>query len=84
MAFFRSIFTISILTLVSRLFGFIRDILIAIFLGTGVLADIFFVAFKIPNLFRRLFAEGALSAAFVPQFLSLSNKNGFEHAKEFA
>ncbi|MAV88390.1 MAG: murein biosynthesis integral membrane protein MurJ [Rhodospirillaceae bacterium] len=84
MALFKSIFTISALTLVSRLFGFIRDVLIAIFLGTGILADIFFVAFKIPNLFRRLFAEGALSAAFVPQFLSLNNKSGFEHAIRFA
>jgi putative peptidoglycan lipid II flippase len=54
--------------LISRILGFIRDIIIAYKLGAGILSDAFFVAFKIPNLFRRLFAEGAFSAAFVPIF----------------
>ena len=47
-----------------------RDILIAIFLGTGLFADAFFVAFRLPNTFRRLFAEGAFNAAFIPSYAS--------------
>tara|TARA_B110001452_G_scaffold237278_1_gene217036 strand:- start:486 stop:1967 length:1482 start_codon:yes stop_codon:yes gene_type:complete len=58
----------------SRLLGYLRDILIAIFLGTGPLADVFFVAFRIPNTFRRLFSEGTFNAAFVPSYSSLLNK----------
>ncbi len=54
------------MTMISRVLGFIRDIVIARMLGATVAADVFFVAFKIPNLFRRLFAEGAFSQAFVP------------------
>ena len=50
--------TFGFYTIISRLLGYLRDILIAIFLGTGMLADAFFVAFRIPNTFRRLFAEG--------------------------
>lgn len=68
MAFLRSVATISSFTIISRIFGFIRDALIAAFLGAGPVADAFFVAFKVPNFFRRLFAEGALNAAFVPLF----------------
>ena len=64
----RAITTIGSITLISRGFGFIRDILIAATLGAGAGADAFFVAFKFPNLFRRLFAEGAVAAAFVPIF----------------
>ena len=59
---------ISFFTIVSRILGYFRDILIAIFLGTGLLADAFFVAFRIPNTFRRLFAEGTFNAAFVPSY----------------
>ncbi|MDD9798683.1 MAG: murein biosynthesis integral membrane protein MurJ, partial [Alphaproteobacteria bacterium] len=55
-------------TLLSRLLGFLRDVMLAAALGAGPLADIFVVAFRLPNLFRRLFAEGAFSAAFVPLF----------------
>jgi putative peptidoglycan lipid II flippase len=62
--------TFSFFTIISRLLGYLRDILIAIFLGTGVLADAFFVAFRIPNTFRRLFSEGAFNAAFVPSYAS--------------
>ena len=62
--------TFSFFTIISRLLGYLRDILIAIFLGTGVLADVFFVAFRIPNTFRRLFAEGSFNAAFVPSYAS--------------
>ena len=60
--------TFGFFTIISRLLGYLRDVLIAIFLGTGVLADVFFVAFRIPNTFRRLFAEGTFNAAFVPSY----------------
>ena len=60
--------TFSFFTLISRVLGYIRDILIAIFLGTSLFADAFFVAFRLPNTFRRLFAEGAFNAAFIPSY----------------
>ena len=66
MALLRSVATVGSYTLVSRVFGFIRDILTAAILGAGPVADAFFVAQRLPNLFRSLFAEGAFSAAFVP------------------
>jgi putative peptidoglycan lipid II flippase len=66
--------TFSFFTIISRLLGYIRDILIAVFLGAGPLADVFFVAFRIPNTFRRLFSEGTFNAAFVPSYSSLLNK----------
>ena len=66
--------TFSFFTIISRLLGYVRDILIAAFLGAGPLADAFFVAFRIPNTFRRLFSEGAFNAAFVPSYSSLLNK----------
>ncbi len=62
--------TFSFYTIISRLLGYLRDVLIAIFLGTGFLADVFFVAFRIPNTFRRLFAEGTFNSAFVPSYTS--------------
>jgi len=61
----------SFFTFLSRIFGFLRDILIANFLGAGFLADIFFVAFRFPNTFRRIFSEGALNSAFVPIYSKL-------------
>ena len=61
-------FSVSIWTLASRILGFVRDILMAAFLGTGPLAEAFLVAFSLPNMFRRFFAEGALNMAFVPLF----------------
>ena len=66
--FFRSFFTVSFYTFISRILGFIRDILIAKYLGSTVIADAFFVAFRIPNFFRRVLAEGAYSAALIPVF----------------
>ena len=66
MALLRSVATVGSYTLVSRVFGFIRDILTAAILGAGPVADAFFVAQRLPNLFRSLFAEGAFNAAFVP------------------
>ena len=62
--------TFSFFTIISRILGYFRDILIAIFLGTSFLADVFFVAFRIPNTFRRLFSEGTFNAAFVPSYSS--------------
>jgi len=66
--------TFSFFTFISRVSGYIRDILIAIFLGTGPVADAFFVAFRFPNTFRRLFSEGTFNAAFVPSYSSELNK----------
>ena len=67
--------TFGFYTIISRLLGYLRDVLIAIFLGTSFLADAFFVAFRIPNTFRRLFAEGTFNAAFVPSYTSELVKN---------
>ena len=75
--------TFSFFTLVSRVLGYIRDILIAIFLGVGPLADAFFVAFRIPNTFRRLFSEGTFNAAFVPSYATELSQ-GEEQSNEFA
>ncbi len=66
--------TFSFFTIISRLLGYLRDVLIAIFLGTGYLADVFFVAFRIPNTFRRLFSEGTFNAAFIPSYASEISK----------
>ena len=74
--------TFSFFTIISRLLGYVRDILIAIFLGAGPLADAFFVAFRIPNTFRRLFSEGTFNAAFVPSYSSLLKNK--KKSQEFA
>ena len=66
----KSTSTFGFYTIISRILGYLRDVLIAIFLGTSFLADAFFVAFRIPNTFRRLFAEGTFNAAFVPSYTS--------------
>jgi putative peptidoglycan lipid II flippase len=71
--------TFSFFTIISRLLGYLRDILIAVFLGAGPLADAFFVAFRIPNTFRRLFSEGTFNAAFIPSYSSLLNKKKSEN-----
>ena len=73
----------SFFTIISRLLGYLRDILIAMFLGTGPLADAFFVAFRIPNTFRRLFSEGTFNAAFVPSYASELSQ-GKDRSEEFA
>ena len=66
----KSTTTFSFFTLISRILGYFRDLLIAIHLGSGPIADAFFVAFRIPNTFRRLFSEGTFNAAFVPSYAS--------------
>lgn len=73
----RSFFTNSVGTLVSRIFGFIRDVLTASILGANIYSDIFFVAFKFPNLFRRIFAEGAFTQSFIPCFIKTPYKSLF-------
>ena len=75
--------TFSFFTIISRILGYFRDILIAIFLGTGPLADAFFVAFRIPNTFRRLFSEGTFNAAFIPSYASELSQ-GKEQSDKFA
>lgn len=64
----RSFLTVGVWTLASRLLGFVRDILIAAFLGSGPVAEAFLIAFALPNMFRRFFAEGAFNMAFIPMF----------------
>ncbi len=71
-------------TAISRVLGFLRDILIARYLGSGLLGDAFFSAFRFPNLFRRIFGEGAFNAAFVPMFGRRLEKEGEEPAMAFA
>ena len=75
--------TFGFYTIISRILGYLRDILIAVFLGTSFLADAFFVAFRIPNTFRRLFAEGTFNAAFVPSYTSELTK-GKSKSNSFA
>lgn len=76
--------TVGGLTMVSRVLGFFRDVLIAMALGTGPVADAFFVAFRFPNLFRRLFAEGAFNSAFIPLFSKHLEGEGSDSARQFA
>jgi putative peptidoglycan lipid II flippase len=80
----RGILTVGGWTLISRILGFARDILIAALIGTGPIADAFFVALKLPNLFRRLFGEGAFNAAFIPAFSGLLHTEGAAAARQFA
>ncbi len=80
----RSLMTISGFTLMSRVLGVLRDVLIARFVGTGVVADAFFAAFRFPNLFRRIFGEGAFNAAFVPLFGRRVAEDGRASAMRFA
>ena len=84
MKLYRAFATVGGLTMISRALGFVRDILIAAALGTGFVADAFFVAFRFPNLFRRLFGEGAFNAAFVPLFARRLEGQGQEEAHRFA
>jgi len=74
---FKSIFTNSFGILFSRILGFIRDLLTASVLGANIYSDIFFIAFKLPNLFRRIFAEGAFTQVFIPSYALSKNKSVF-------
>jgi putative peptidoglycan lipid II flippase len=80
----RAIAVIGGFTMISRLLGFIRDMAIARFVGTGPVADAFFIALKLPNFFRSLFAEGAFASTFVPLFTAERVKGGVAEATAFA
>lgn len=84
MSLVRKFVTVGGATLGSRAFGFIRETLMAAALGSGPMADVFYAAFRFPNLFRRLFAEGAFNAAFVPLFAKEIEANGVQGAKRFS
>lgn len=84
MGLVKKFMTVGGATLGSRVFGFARETLMAAALGTGPMADVFYAAFRFPNLFRRLFAEGAFNAAFVPLFAKEIEANGVEGAKRFS
>src|SRR5436305_13209563 len=77
------ILTVGGLTLLSRVSGFLRDIVMAAVLGAGPTADAFLVAFRLPNHFRAIFAEGAFAAAFVPAYARIRTKGGADAAKLF-
>ncbi|MYB34073.1 MAG: murein biosynthesis integral membrane protein MurJ, partial [Gammaproteobacteria bacterium] len=79
----KSISTVGLMTLLSRITGLIRDIIFANILGDKAAADVFFVAFRIPNFFRRIFGEGALSAAFVPVFTDYRMHRGQKDVSSF-
>src|SRR3954453_18098685 len=78
------IFTVGGYTLLSRLTGFARDIMLAAILGAGPAADAFFVALRLPNHFRAIFAEGAFNAAFVPAYARIRQQSGADPAAVFA
>jgi putative peptidoglycan lipid II flippase len=84
MSLLKSITTFGGFTLISRCTGLVRDMVIANFLGAGLVSDAFFVSFKLPNLFRSLFAEGAFTAAFVPILSGKLVSEGKEQAMLFA
>jgi putative peptidoglycan lipid II flippase len=77
------ILTVGGYTLLSRLTGFMRDIMLAAIIGAGPVADAFFVAFRLPNHFRAIFAEGAFNAAFIPAYARIRTQGGPEAAKRF-
>src|ERR1035437_1885431 len=71
-------------TMLSRILGMVRDMVVSRLFGAGLATDAFFAAFQIPNMLRRFFAEGALTAAFVPTFSSVLKQQGDEKARELA
>ncbi len=82
MSLARALATVSGMTFVSRVLGFVRDVVIAGMFGAGLATDAFFVAFRIPNLLRRLFAEGAFSQAFVPILAEYKTRHGSDATKQ--
>ncbi len=83
MSLSKSVFTIGFLTILSRMAGYVRDMFIAATMGAGPLTDAFLVAFRLPNFFRRLFAEGAFNASFVPLFSHIMAEDGKVKAQQF-
>src|ERR1041385_8450759 len=84
MSLLKNFATVGTGTAVSRVLGFVRDMFIAAALGAGPVAEAYFVAQRLPNLFRRLFAEGAFASAFVPLFTRRHQGEGAEEARRFA
>lgn len=84
MALLGSLATVGGYTGISRILGFVRDVMIAAVIGTGPVADAFFIAFRFPNFFRRVFGEGAFNAAFVPLFARRLEESGVVAARHFA
>jgi putative peptidoglycan lipid II flippase len=84
LSLYRNFLNVGGLTLLSRIFGFVRDALMAAVLGISPISDAFNAAFRFPNLFRRLFAEGAFNTAFVPMFATALEEQGQDGAKELA
>jgi putative peptidoglycan lipid II flippase len=80
----RRIATVGGLTLISRVTGFVRDVVMAAVLGAGPLADAFFIAFRLPNHFRAILAEGAFNAAFVPAYARALEQSGLPAARLFS
>ena len=74
----------ALLTILSRITGFIRDIVLAFFLGAGIASDIFFISSKLPNLFRRITAEGAMTSSFLPIYSKLLHQDKSENAQKFS
>ena len=70
-------------TFFSRILGYTRDLLIARVVGAGLISDCFFIAFKLPNLFRRLFGEGAMNSAFIPVVSGINAKSGKRQSDDF-
>jgi putative peptidoglycan lipid II flippase len=81
---FKNIFSVGLFTLLSRFFGFGRDLLLASVLGAGAIADAFFIAYRLPNHFRSIFAEGAFNSAFVPSYAKVVQEKGKNAALAFA
>ncbi|MDO8360180.1 MAG: lipid II flippase MurJ, partial [Devosia sp.] len=84
MSLYRNFLNVGIMTTGSRILGFVRDALVAAVLGTGPAADAYLAAFRFPNLFRRLFAEGAFNTAFIPLFARAIEQDGREPARLWA
>ncbi|MCC7305805.1 MAG: murein biosynthesis integral membrane protein MurJ [Alphaproteobacteria bacterium] len=84
MKLFKAMATVAVLTSVSRVAGFVRDLMTAAYIGAGPVSDAFFVALKLPNFFRRVTAEGAFSVSFVPLYSETLEKDGEKEAQEFA
>src|SRR3546814_6206783 len=84
MSLIRSAATVGGTTFLSRILGFVRDMMVASAIGTGPIADAFFVAFRFPNMFRSIFAEGAFNSAFVPLFAKRLEGEGEASARRFA
>lgn len=84
MSLHKNVITVGGLTFISRIFGYVRDVFFAAILGASVLNDAFIIAFRLPNLFRTIFGEGAFNASFVPLFSHVQNKYGKEKAMKFA